>query len=488
MPKKLGVPAPEALWAITEAGLAQYEATVGDIRAKIAMGAYSDEDTEASTSSPLLRVEGSTGIVSIKGPLVNSDSFWNQIFGLVSYNSIRTALLEAVSDPQVDRIMLDIDSPGGAVNGVNDTAELISAIDQRVKPVFAYTDGTMASGAYWLGCSAREVHASQTAVIGSVGVIMTHMERSVQLEQNGIKATVIRAGKYKQLGNPNEPLTELGEAELQGMVDSVYKIFATHVSEERGKSYDYTDKHMAQGRVFLAENAKEIGLIDKISNFDTALAVVNAKVVDKNRFSFENNGIGANMSNNNKKTLVAAVEAALIAGGQLPAVEAVTTLGVEVDEAQVAALAAAAATTTPENPAIADTSATQEGDNSKDKLENSAVELLSAQVKNANDALVEAKVENKQLQTRLDQLEASAEGLKGVAVKSINAMQVALGQAVTSFEALDATAVLAAHQSLSADFTKNFKVGGVAAVVTEPDAPAKPALSNARRKAMLAAT
>ncbi len=493
MPKQIGHLAPESAWVITEAGLAQYEANAYAIRAKIAMGAYDewDEEDAQEVKSEMLRVEGSTGIISIKGALVNTDSIWNRAFGLVSYNSIRSALLESVSNPGIDRILLDIDSPGGAVSGVNDTAELISAIDQSIKPVFAFTDGSMASGAYWIGSSAREVYASETAIIGSIGVIMTHMEQSVRLEREGIKATVIRAGKYKQMGNPNEPLTETGEAELQSMVDSVYKIFATHVSEERSKSYEYTDTVMAQGRVFLAESAVEIGLIDKIYNFDIALAEVNAKKVDKNRFSFENNGIGAKMPNiNNKKTLVSAVEAALVANGLIPANEVAAdaeAVAAALAEAQATADALAAA-----DAAAAAAAAADEGSPFIVKNEvvsdNSAVDLLKAQLKDCNESLIDAKVENKSLSTTVAALEASASGLKAIAVKSINAMQVALNHSVTSFDASSVTDVLAAHTNLSADFTKNYKVGGVAAVDPNTDTNSKPVAVDSLRAAQLAAT
>lgn len=494
MPKPIGLPCQDTYWAITESGLAQYNETLASAMEGLKARVYDqyeqdDDDDDDTRPSPLLRTVGSTGIISIKGPLVNSDSWLNELFGLVSYTSIRSALIEAATHPRIDRIMLDIDSPGGAVNGVTDTAELVSTIDKQIKPVFAFTDGNMASGAYWIGCSAREVFASQVSNVGSIGVVVNHMERSKQLEMAGIKATVIRAGKYKQVGNPNEPLTEEGLGELQGMVDALYKIFVTHVSSERGKSYAFTDQHMAQGRVFLGETAVEVGLVDHVSNFDATLAAISAKTVDRNSFSFENNGIGANMSNN-KKPLAAAVEAALIAAGHIgtsdaaataPAIDPSTSTETEGNDTAPAV--------TPDATAGAAPDVAPEADNSKENLA-TGVEVLKAQLRERDDQLVDAKVENRALAQQLKAAEASLDGLKAVAVKSLNAMQVALNKAVVNYDDVAAAEVLASHEALSAEFAKSFPIGGVAAVETGSDAKTKreTAKTDSIRAARLAAT
>ncbi len=496
MPKPIGLPPHETFWAITEAGLEHYEESMRTARSQIAAGVSGSwDDEEGEQGSELLSVEGSVGVIGIKGPLVNSDSLWNQILGLVSYNSIREALIEAAANPDVKTILLDIDSPGGAVSGVGDCADLISTIDRNVKPVHAFTDGSMASGAYWLGSAARSITASNVATIGSIGVVMNHMERSKMLADMGIKATVIRSGKYKQVGNPNEPLTEEGRAELQAMSDSIYKIFVNHVAENRGKTYDYTDQYMAQGRVFLAENALQVGLVDNIKGFDStliALNAVNAVNVDNSLISFQNNGIGATMKNN-KKSLVTAVEAALIAAGHIPvkaeAEEAPNqepqTLEVTVSEEDVAAVVAKAAESCDEDEAPI----IESSENNDSNLETLQAELqvLRAQVAERDTQLIDAKVENKSLLKQVEQAEASMEGLKAIAIKSVNAMQVALGGSATSFDASSAADILAAHANVSADFTKNFRVGGVAAVDVNTDDTQKTAAVDSLRAAKLKA-
>lgn len=480
------------MWAITEGGLDQAALALSALHEyTLALQARSDEDEDSLFGTrSLFSKEGSVGIIGIKGPLVNSDSIFNALFGLTSYGEIRTALYEALADADVKTIMLDIDSPGGAVNGVADLADLISAVSDHVKPVYAYTDGSMASGAYWLGAGARQIFASQTAVVGSVGVIMTHMEQSRRLENEGIKATVLRAGRFKQMGNPNEPLTDEGKAELQSMLDSVYKVFVTHVCESRGRPYDYTDQNMAQGRVFLGENAVHAGLVDQITNFDAALAAVSAKSFDTDRNSFENNGIGATMKNNNKKLLVSEVQAALIAAGHIaaPAVES--------------APAAPVAETVEPEATVATETATEVLDAEPGTLEvivtadmvaavpvvSEGIAILKAQLKERDDTLLEAKLENKTLADKLEALEVATTALQSIAVKSLNAMQVALGGSATDYSGASASEVLAAHARASTDFSKNYPVGGVAAVTSTTSLSTKKVATDSHRAAQLAAT
>ncbi|WP_048769152.1 signal peptide peptidase SppA [Oligella urethralis] len=291
------------LWAGTEDSLVSM---IERVKGVADLKAYAEGAVDVGGSS-ILSVHGNVGVISIRGSLVNTDLWYNELIGAVSYNQISNALVEAAELPEVHSIVLDIDSPGGYVSGVSDTADLIKYIDSSIKPVYAYTSGTMCSGAYWLGSSAREIYAARIANIGSIGVITTSIDISKQLDEAGIKATVIRAGKYKQMGNMYEELTEEGKRQIQSMVDDVYKIFVGDVASNRNKSYAYTDEYMAQGRVMLSESAKTVGLIDGIMSFDQALINISKRTLDKRNLSFEhtNNNLGATMKQ--KKSLVGAV-------------------------------------------------------------------------------------------------------------------------------------------------------------------------------------
>ena len=121
---------------------------------------------------------------------------------MTTYPDIRRAAIFGATDEKVSAILLDIESGGGSVNGVSDTGNLISMINDNVKPVTAFTDGLMASAAYWLGSSAGDVYSSKTSVVGSIGVISTHMEISAMLKKEGVGVTVMRAGRVQGARQP----------------------------------------------------------------------------------------------------------------------------------------------------------------------------------------------------------------------------------------------------------------------------------------------
>jgi ClpP class serine protease len=163
----------EKVWAGTEASLhAALDAEEARATRMVAGERLDDKDRE--TSRLLAIDDAGVATISIKGPLTNDgDSDWNEWLGMTGYPEIREAMISAATDASVQHIILDIDSGGGAVSGVDDTAKLIRLVHDNVKPVTAFTDGSMYSAAYWLGSSAGEVYASKAAGMGSIGVIAT---------------------------------------------------------------------------------------------------------------------------------------------------------------------------------------------------------------------------------------------------------------------------------------------------------------------------
>lgn len=275
-------------WVITESGLNQYVQQFQRLDAQVRSRVLEEgqEGKEDNPLSYLYSKQGTIGVISIRGPMLNVDNELTRFYGMSTYPAIQQSILAAVEDPEVDRIVLDIDSPGGTVSGVSSTSDLIYAVDKTVKPVFAASDGYMASGAYWLASSTRRIYADHLANVGSIGVIQVHMDYTQFLEKEGIKATPIRTGKYKALGMPYEPLSEEAEKEMQSKNDGIYRYFVTHVSDARDKSYEYTDKVMGEGRVFMGQEAKEVGLIDKVTSFTGALAEIQSAEVDTQKFPY----------------------------------------------------------------------------------------------------------------------------------------------------------------------------------------------------------
>lgn len=469
----------EKVWAGTEASLhAALDAE--EVRATRMAAGERMGDRDRETSRLLAIDDAGVATISIKGPLTNDgDADWNEWLGMTGYPEIRDAMISAATDTSVQHIVLDIDSGGGAVSGVDDTAKLIRLVHDNVKPVTAFTDGSMYSAAYWLGSSAGEVYASKAAGMGSIGVIATHMERSEMLKEAGIGVTVVRAGKYKALANGVEKLTEEGKAQIQAGVDAAYKIFVGHVAEMRGKSYEFADSVMAQGREFYGQAGADAGLVDGIKSFDQVMSDVKRNFVDpsiKSAYTQGKQTSGLRVEKDNgengmgmkvRKALSEQDIAALAAGATLEASQAPETDAqseVEV-AAQVAQVEGAEGATGAE---ASNESVSQEAEKAIEvDASAGALKFMAEQLKAAQDDLVASKIEASKLKDKLEMLEAVVEPLKDIAAKAVNNMRVALGGSLIDMSASSPAQILAEHVSVSASFASKFKVGGVSATNVE---------------------
>lgn len=468
----------ERVWAGTEASLhAALDAEEARATRMAAGERLGDKDRE--TSRLLAIDDAGVATISIKGPLTNDgDAIWNEWMGTTGYPEIRDAMISAATDTSVQHIVLDIDSGGGAVSGVDDTAKLIRLVHDNVKPVTAFTDGSMYSAAYWLGSSAGEVYASKAAGMGSIGVIATHMERSEMLKEAGIGVTVVRAGKYKALANGVEKLSEEGKAQIQAGVDAAYKIFVGHVAEMRGKSYEFADSVMAQGREFYGQAGADAGLVDGIKSFDQVMSDVKRNLVDpsiKSAYTSGKQATGLRVEKDNgengmgmkvRKALSEQDIAALAAGATLEAdqapetgTQAETDVAAQVEDVEVSAQV--------ETSDEAGDEGTGVGQAAEVDASAGALKFVAEQLRAAQDDLVASKIEASKLKDKLETLEAVVEPLKDIAAKAVNNMRVALGGSLIDMSASSPAQILAEHASVSASFASKFKVGGVSATNVE---------------------
>lgn len=227
---------------------------------------------------PLLDVQDGVGVVSVKGPLVAGSAGFMRLFGITGYSDIQAAVAEAVKDKGVKSILLDVKSGGGMVEGADETSQFVRQAS-ALKPVLTYAGGTMASAAYWVGSAANRILATKTSIVGSLGVVVVAMDRSKQLEKEGITAHVVRSGKWKMLANGVEPITEFALAELKAMVMDLSEMFEERVAANLGTSQKNVHDRMGQGREFLGARAVEVGLVHGIANFQEAFAT--AKVLGR---------------------------------------------------------------------------------------------------------------------------------------------------------------------------------------------------------------
>jgi signal peptide peptidase SppA len=178
---------------------------------------------------------------------------------------------QAVNDPNVKAIVIDVDSPGGSVSGVDELAtEIFNA--RSKKKITAVSNCLCASAAYYLAAQASEVVVSPSSMTGSIGVFMAHQDESKKFEQMGIKVTLISAGKYKVDGNNLGPLSDTARASTQGLVDTFYGKFAKAVARGRGVKVSAVTDGFGEGRVLTAEDAVKAGLADRVATLDDVLA------------------------------------------------------------------------------------------------------------------------------------------------------------------------------------------------------------------------
>lgn len=462
----------DPLWYGTEASFYEAIALEKRVAASIQAGGPFDD----MPGDYLLTKQGNIGVVNIAGPLVNSDHPLLALFGVSSYPAIRRAVVSAAKDPAIDHIVLAIDSGGGAVDGVADTADLLARVNAKVKPISTMATGMMASAAYWLGSSAAKVHAGQTSEVGSIGVVSVHIDRTKQLEMDGVKATVLRAGKFKALVNPFEPLSDEARAEVQRSLDAAYKIFVQHVADARGVSFEKADQKMAQGRVFFGAQAKTAGLVDSITTMDAVLSkLADLKGVDKRRAVYDNGIQGKSMKN--AGNLTEQEIAALAAGADLGVKPGEQTVAEAAEAARIAAEKVvadkAAADKAVADKAVADkavadkTAADLAAAAAADKESGAGVvKFLQSQVKEKDEQIVNLRLELKGAQDKLAAIEVTHNACVEIVRATSDNMRVALGGSKGAAPK-GAVEVLADHANLQVEFQKKFKVGGVASTKTE---------------------
>lgn len=232
-----------------------------EIRARI--GTVAQDSQRAAVDS--------IAVIPVRGTIIPRGGMFVESSGAISAERLTAQIREALQNPAVASIVLDIDSPGGQVNGVAELAdEIYSARGQ--KPIIGVANHLAASAAYWIGSAAGELVVTPTGEVGSIGVFAAHQDRSGEADREGVRTTYISAGKYKTEGNPYEPLTDEARAAIQERVDDYYGLFVRAVARNRGvKAQDVRDG-FGEGRVVGARKALELGMVDRIDTLDGVVA------------------------------------------------------------------------------------------------------------------------------------------------------------------------------------------------------------------------
>jgi len=211
-------------------------------------------------------VEG-IAIIPIQGTLVQKLGSLRPYSGMTGYDGIRACFLRALNDGEVKAICLDIDSPGGEVAGCFDLVDEIYAA-RGSKPVWAILSESAYSAAYALASAADKIIVPRTGGVGSVGVIVMHVDWSQKIKNDGLQVTIITYGDRKAESNPYEPLSETARKAIQSDIDEMGRLFVSTVSRNRG----ITEKTVrdTEAACFLGADGVQLGLADRVASPDAA--------------------------------------------------------------------------------------------------------------------------------------------------------------------------------------------------------------------------
>ena len=210
--------------------------------------------------------EGGVGVLAIEGVLAPKANLFTEISGGASTQMLGTQIQGMLNDNAVKSIILAIDSPGGSVFGTPELADVVRSA-AKIKPVVAVSDASMCSGAYWIGSACNAVYITSPMVnVGSIGVVQRRTYQPTT--DGGPVVEEITAGKYKRVGSPDKPLNKEDRAYVEGQLDHMYGVFVSAVAANRGASVEQVLDHMADGRVFIGQQAIDRGLVDGFSTVD----------------------------------------------------------------------------------------------------------------------------------------------------------------------------------------------------------------------------
>lgn len=213
---------------------------------------------------------GSVAIVPITG-MITSDAFIGWLVGGMSPDALVCALQEAIDDPQITAILLLVNSPGGEISLLTETAATIRQL-RTIKPITAIARPLAGSAAYWLAAQATTVLATPSADVGSVGVFCCHYDYSGLNDRIGVVPTYIASDPRKVEGNPDAPLEDDARAFIQKHIDKAYATFVADLALGRNTTTTRVRADFGGGRCFTASEAVVRGLVDRVAPLDRTLA------------------------------------------------------------------------------------------------------------------------------------------------------------------------------------------------------------------------
>ncbi len=236
----------------------------------IVMGIYLIGEKTVEGKTRILSRKKGVAVVYLYGPISISRraSGWARF--LPGADSIASELRKIGKITTIKAVVLRINSPGGSIGAVQEIYEEVIRLKEKRKKVVVSMGDVGASGAYYIACAADKIVANPGTITGSIGVLMSMGNMEELFRKIGIKVEVIKRGKHKDIGSLSREMTAEEKRLLQGLIDDAYDQFLQVVIEGRNLRKSKAEK-IAQGQVFTGRQAKNLGLIDEIGNFQDAV-------------------------------------------------------------------------------------------------------------------------------------------------------------------------------------------------------------------------
>lgn len=215
---------------------------------------------------------GGVAVIPVTGPLFRHANLLTAICGATSYELLAQDFNKALNDPNISAIVFDVDSPGGEVNGCSELSDMIYNARGK-KPVIAYASGSCCSGAYWIASACDKIMASDTAILGSIGVVSI-------FEKEDDKKTIEIVSSQSPNKRPDVE-TDEGKAKIQAHIDALAEVFINKIALHRDISPKDVIENFGGGDVFVGQKAVRIGLADSLASFEAIISDLNINSTEK---------------------------------------------------------------------------------------------------------------------------------------------------------------------------------------------------------------
>jgi len=388
----------------------------------------SSNEKDDSVDRPYQVING-IALYSIQGKMLSSSNLFTDFFGIATYDGISDALSMMAHDDEVTQILASVDTPGGSVSGISDVAEAWSRVN-AIKPITVHTPGMLASAGVWLTSGSTKIFASETADVGSIGVIMQHISQQAMLDKAGIKVTEIKSSPLKHIGSPARDLSDDDKAHLQQKVDESNTLFQHQMYRSRAG----ISASAFSGATFSATESQRLGLTDGVMSYSRVFEQLSALVGSDNKHSYmEELGM--------KRRVTAAMAEAAITAGADPD-------NLEIVEQEVF------------DGLVVEGEAVPEIGVSEAELQLTAqVTTLSEELLTANSQITTLTAELAVTQLKLEA--SKSDPLRKIAEERLGVMRVALGLSKVDFTDFSVASLATEYAAVDIQFKKNFQAGGL---------------------------